>query len=223
MKVDLPILYSFRRCPYVMRARMALLASGCAVNVHEVALSDKPAALRLASPKATVPVLVLADGGVIDESCDIMRWCLGVSDPENWLGVVDADLIATNDGAFKRHLDRYKYAMPGADREAHRAAGFAFLAGLELRLAGTANLCRDRLSFTDIALMPFVRQFAAIDRGWFGAQPLPLLQAWLAALETSTSFLAAMQRFPVGQLTRWITAASWQSPDFRQVENAGAV
>ena len=194
MTAELPVLYSFRRCPYAMRARMALLVSDCAVNVHEVALADKPAALRLASPKATVPVLVLPDGTVIDESLDIMRWCLGMSDPEDWLGAIDTDLIAGNDGEFKHHLDHYKYAAPGADREAHRAAGFAFLDELQRRFAQTANLCREKRGFTDIAIMPFVRQFAATDRGWFAAQPLPGLQAWLAALETSALFTAVIRR-----------------------------
>lgn len=178
---------------------MALLVSGCVVNVQEVALSAKPLALRLASPKATVPVLVLADGCVIDKSLDIMRWCLGMSDPEDWLGGIDAGLIASNDGVFKYHLDHYKYAAPGDEREAHRSAGTTFLAELETRLAGTANLCRDRLSFTDIALMPFVRQFAAVDRDGFSAQPLPQLQAWLAVLETSAVFTATMTRLPAGQ------------------------
>ena len=200
MTTDLPVLYSFRRCPYAMRARMALLASRQSVIVHEIALAAKPAALVQASPKATVPVLVMPEGTVLDESLDIMAWCLRISDPDGWLDAVDDALIASNDGAFKHHLDRYKYAdRHGTDRDAHRAEGLAFLAVLELRLADTAGLCRDRTGFTDIAIMPFVRQFAATDRGWFDAQPLPRLRAWLAELEASALFAAAMVRFPVGQ------------------------
>lgn len=181
---------------------MALLVSGRIVLVHEVALADKPAALLSASPKATVPVLVLANGVVIDESLDIMHWCLRLSDPEDWLGSVDSDLVATNDGVFKQHLDGYKYARRDDDRAAHRAAGLVVLAGLDDRLAGAACLGRELRSFTDIALMPFIRQFAAVDRAWFAAQPLPRLHAWLAALEASALFTAAMRRFPVGQPTK---------------------
>ena len=200
MTTDLPVLYSFRRCPYAMRARMALLASRQPVIVHEIALAAKPAALLLASAKATVPVLVMPDGTVLDESLDIMTWCLGRADPEGWLDAVDDALITGNDGAFKHHLDRYKYAdRHGSDRDVHRAEGLGFLAGLELRLGDTSGLCRDRIGFTDIAIMPFVRQFAATDRGWFDAQPLPRLHAWLAELEASALFAAAMVRFPVGK------------------------
>lgn len=192
---DPPILYSFRRCPYAMRARMALLASGTACEIREVALGAKPEALRAASPKATVPVLVLADGTVIDESLDIMRWALAWADPELWLGGDDGALIAANDGAFKFHLDRYKYPeRHGSDPIAHRAAALEILAGLEPRLSAHANLCRDARSLTDIAIMPFVRQFARTDPDWFDAQPLPALQAWLARHLASPLFEAAMAR-----------------------------
>ena len=129
-------LYSFRRCPYAMRARMALLVSGTAYAHREVLLRDKPAAMLAASPKGTVPVLVLADGTVIDESIDIMRWALAQNDPEDWLARADAELVALFDGAFKHHLDRYKYAgRYDADPLAHRAAGLAMLAELDTRLA----------------------------------------------------------------------------------------
>ena len=118
----LPILYSFRRCPYAMRARMALLVSGILCEIREVKLSDKPVEMLRASPKATVPVL--PDGGVIDESLDIMRWALRRHDPEDWLGGDDTALIAANDGAFKHHLDRYKYPdRHGSDAAEHRTAG----------------------------------------------------------------------------------------------------
>jgi len=195
MRPDLPILYSFRRCPYAMLARMAVLISGQACVIREVALRNKPADMIVASPKATVPVLVLANGDVVDESLDIMRWALRLNDPEDWLSGEDEALIAQNDGAFKWHLDRYKYPeRHGSDPVAHRQAGLTILAGLEERLVGMSNFCRDHRSVTDMALMPFIRQFAAADRNWFNAQPLPRLQAWLARHEASSLFNQAMIR-----------------------------
>lgn len=190
-----PILYSFRRCPYAMRARMALLASGVPFELREVVLRAKPAAMLAASPKATVPVLVLESGAVIDESLDIMRWALARHDPEDWRGGDDAALIASFDGAFKHHLDRYKYPdRHGADPLAHRATGVAMLDGLEQRLAACDNLCRDTRALGDIAVMPFVRQFAAVDRAWFDAQPLPRVRAWLARHLASPLFERAILR-----------------------------
>lgn len=191
-----PILYSFRRCPYAIRARLALLAGGMMCELREVKLSDKPAEMREASPKATVPVLVLPDGTVIDESIDIMRWALGQNDPEGWLANDDAALIASNDGPFKHHLDRYKYPhQHSADPIEHRDAGAALASELDARLAGFANLCDDRTSITDAAILPFIRQFAAVDRDWFDSQPLPHLQAWLASQIAAPRFSAAMVRF----------------------------
>ncbi len=190
-----PILYSFRRCPYAMRARMALLVAGVTVELREVVLRDKPAAMLAASPKATVPVLVLADGSVIDESLAIMRWALALSDPQDWLAGDDAPLIATFDGAFKHHLDRYKYPeRHAADPHAHRAAGLALLETLEERLAAHANLSRDTPALTDFAIMPFVRQFAAVDRAWCDAQAVPRVRAWLARHIASPLFDRAMFR-----------------------------
>ena len=185
------LLYSFRRCPYAMRARMALLVSGVSFEIHEVRLSDKPAALLAASSKGTVPVLVLRDGTVIDESIDIMRWALQRHDPEDWLAGEDAALIAMFDGAFKHHLDAYKY---GDDPLADRAAGLAMLEPLEGRLVGAANLCGEARAMTDIAIMPFVRQFAMVDRAWFDALPLPRVQDWLARHMASPLFIAGMAK-----------------------------
>ncbi|MEG3143195.1 glutathione S-transferase [Sphingomonas sp. RT2P30] len=190
-----PILYSFRRCPYAMRARMALLAAGVTVELREIVLRSKPAAMLAASPKATVPVLVLADGSVIDESLAIMRWALARNDPEGWRAGDDAALIAGFDGAFKQHLDRYKYPeRHAAEPVAHRDAGLALLETLEGRLAVHANLSRDTPALSDIAIMPFVRQFAAVDRVWFDAQPVPHVRAWLARHVASPLFDRAMLR-----------------------------
>nr|WP_245842963.1 glutathione S-transferase [Sphingomonas laterariae] len=192
---DKPILYSFRRCPYAMRARMALLISGTACFIREVKLSHKPEELIAASPKATVPVIVRADGGVIEESLAIMRWALARNDPEGWLEREDRVLIETNDGPFKHHLDRYKYPERHAsDPAEHRAAGMALLGVLEARLAARANLCGDARGLTDIAIFPFVRQFAETDRTWFDAQPLPRLQAWLSDHLQSMLFSEIMVR-----------------------------
>ena len=191
-----PILYSFRRCPYAMRARMALAVSGTACAIREVVLADKPAEMIEASPKATVPVLVLHDR-VIDESLDIMRWALARNDPEDWLGGDDPTLIAGFDGAFKRHLDRYKYPYRhGVDPVEARAGGTAMLAELEARLTGRANLCRDTRALADIAIMPFVRQFAEVDRAWFDGQPLPRVQSWLAGHIASPLFARVMVKLP---------------------------
>lgn len=191
---DIPVLYSFRRCPYAMRARMALLVSGISYDHREVVLRDKPAAMLAASPKGTVPVLVLADGTVIDESVDIMRWALGQSDPEDWLARGDAALVAAFDGAFKHHLDRYKYAgRHDADPLVHRAAGLVMLAEkLDVRLAERAYLDGAARGFGDIAIFPFVRQFAGADPAWFADHAPRRVQDWLAGLVASDLFARAM-------------------------------
>jgi len=195
-----PILYSFRRCPYAMRARMALWVAGIAVELREVKLAAKPPQLIEASPKATVPVLVLPDGPdagtVIDESLAIMRWALAQNDPEGWLAGDDAALIAINDGAFKHHLDRAKYpARYEADGIDHRAEGLTLLHPLETRLATAPYLCGPTRTLTDIALFPFIRQFAAIEPEWFATQDLPRLQEWLERHIASDMFANIMPKF----------------------------
>jgi glutathione S-transferase len=178
-----------------MRARMALLVSGTVCEIREVKLSTKPAEMIAASPKATVPVLALPDGHVIDESLDIMRWALHQHDPDHWLSREDKALIEANDGPFKHHLDRYKYPERHAsDPIEHRAAGMTILTALENRLSSHACLCGEAMGITDAAIMPFVRQFANTDRTWFNAQPLPKLQAWLDRLVASPLFDQAMIR-----------------------------
>ncbi len=197
MPEPLPVLYSFRRCPYAMRARLALIVSGTDCALREVKLSAKPQAMLDASPKATVPVLVLPDGTVIDESLDVMRWALARNDPEGWLNQDDPGLIARNDGAFKHDLDRYKYPdRRGSDGSAHRDNALDFLGALDTSLSRTAYLYGPRRGLTDMAILPFVRQFAAVDPPWFAAQPLPHLQAWLAAHLFSPLLACAMVRHP---------------------------
>jgi glutathione S-transferase len=193
------VLYSFRRCPYAMRARLALAASGTRYEIREVRLADKPAALLSASLKGTVPVLLAADGTVIDESLAIMRWALEARDPEGWLMRDDPALIAINDGMFKHHLDRYKYpGRHGSDPDVHRHDGLRVLRDLDARIAIAGQLCGSAPGLADAAIMPFVRQFAGVDRAWFDAQPLPSLQAWLAGHLASDLFDGIMHR-----VARW--------------------
>ncbi|MBH5322159.1 glutathione S-transferase [Aurantiacibacter sediminis] len=190
------ILYSFRRCPYAMRARMALVVSKTRCELREVKLSDKPQAMLDVSPKATVPVLMHSDGRFLEESLDIMRWALGHTDPEGWLERDDPELIAENDGPFKHALDHYKYPTRYNDCDPlpHRARGEEFLAKLEARIAGQGQLCGEQRGVTDVAIFPFIRQFANHDRKWFDALDLPHVQKWLAGHLESTLFKTAMQR-----------------------------
>ncbi len=201
------ILYSFRRCPYAMRARMALAASGLPVRVREVALRDKPPEMLAASPKGTVPVLVRTDGDVFDESLDIMHWALSRNDPEGWLNADAAEttrLIAQNDAPFKHALDRYKYAdRHKTDSAAHRDAAMEILSGLAARLeASGGQLMGPAPTLADIALFPFVRQFAATDETFWSAHAPASLQTWLAGHIASPRFAAIMTKFP-----RWQTGA----------------
>lgn len=214
--MTLPVLYSFRRCPYAMRARLAIAASGSRVALREVKLAAKPEAMLAASPKGTVPVLVLPGGQVIAESLEVMRWALGRADPEGWLARDDPALIERNDGAFKHDLDRYKYPQrygfdqQGAEALAPRERALDFLRELDARLArqdqpgtgqagagkiGAGQLCGAVRGLADMAIMPFVRQFAAVDAAWFASLPLPHLQRWLEGHLGSALFGAVMARF----------------------------
>lgn len=189
-----PILYSFRRCPYAIRSRLALVISETPCALREVHLARKPSEMLAVSPKGTVPVLAFADGTVIDESLLIMRWALGRNDPEGWLERDDAELIRRNDGLFKHDVDRYKYPdRHRSDAFAHRQSGLQFLRSLNLRLSHATQLCGAVRGIADAAIMPFVRQFAAVDQNWFAAQPIPYLQAWLANHLASPLFSIAME------------------------------
>lgn len=192
------LLYSFRRCPYAMRARLALRYSGVPVRIIEVSLKAKPAEMLALSPKGTVPVLRV-DGRVIEESLLIMQWALAQHDPEGWLLQGDPrvlELIAENDGAFKHHLNRYKYAerYPEQPMEHYRAEGEVFLQKLEGLLAQNEYLLAEHLSLADVALAPFVRQFAHVDREWFAGTPYRRLQAWLQRFLESPLFIAVMAK-----------------------------
>jgi glutathione S-transferase len=193
-----------------MRARLALQASGVEVEWREIVLKDKPQALLLASPKATVPVLVLPDGRVLEHSLSIMLWALEHGDPLHWLPRNANDwsdaraAIARNDGLFKQALDRYKY--PGrfqlsAD-EMPRTQAALILQDWDLRLQQQPFLSGAQWGLQDAALAPFVRQFAHVDAAWFAAQDWPFLRHWLTAFEDSKAFAGVMQK-----------AAAWQAGD----------
>ncbi|MBT2295782.1 glutathione S-transferase [Pseudomonas fluorescens] len=195
-------LYSFRRCPYAMRARMALRYSAVELNIVEVSLKAKPSEMLALSSKGTVPVLQV-DGEVIDESLEIMHWALAQHDPDNWrlLGNLEgqaltAALIEENDQVFKLHLNRYKYPErhPEYPLEHYRAEGEVFLRRLEALLETRTFLAADHQSLADVALMPFVRQFAHVDREWFAAAPYPRLQRWLQGLLDCELFVAIMAK-----------------------------
>ena len=178
-----------------MRARLALAISGRRYELREVNLRTKPTAMLAVSPKGTVPVLVLPDGEVIDESLEIMRWALMGCDPEAWLEREDAALISANDGPFKHDLDRYKYPDRHlGDPLTHRMHGLSFLRELEARLSLAGQLDGFVRGLTDAAIMPFVRQFVAVDKEWFNNQNLPHLQKWLEGHLQSELFNSIMFR-----------------------------
>ncbi|MCC5796969.1 MAG: glutathione S-transferase [Methylophaga sp.] len=202
------ILYSFRRCPYAMRARLAIVASGKQVEIREIVLKDKPACMLAASAKATVPVLITAQGQVIDESLDIMLWALSANDPQGWHQGLSAEqlnkakrLIAENDSSFKYYLDRYKYAdrYPEQDAAFYRKQACLFLAELETQLQQHAGLVGQRISYADIAIAPFIRQFAMVDSPWFFQHnPFPAVKDWLENIIHSQQFEVMMVK-----LTQW--------------------
>lgn len=194
-----PILYTFRRCPYAMRARLAIASSRITVELREIVLRDKAPEFLSASPKATVPVVV--DGArVIEQSLDVMIWALQQNDPERLLDQPEQgyELIAQNDGPFKAALDRTKYAVryPESDAETERANAQRFLDELGTQLGGKAYLFGDRPVLADLAILPFVRQFAAIDRARFDAEASPNLRDWLDRFLHAPRFAAIMSKYP---------------------------
>ncbi|MEM5472875.1 glutathione S-transferase [Hoeflea sp. AS60] len=191
-----PVLYSFRRCPYAMRARLAMSSAGLEVELREVVLRDKPEAFLKASPSGTVPCLV-GEGFVIDESLDVMIWALRENDPDNWLNMPEAghDWIARTDGPFKQALDRTKYPnrYPDVDPDGQRDIAAVFLSDLNSTIG---EWIFDHPTLSDFAILPFVRQFAFIDKDWFDAQPWPSLQGWLERFLASERFDQIMKKYP---------------------------
>ncbi len=203
----LPILYSFRRCPYAIRARMAIAYASIKLEMREVSLAKKPASMLAISPKGTVPVLELSDR-VIDESLDVMGWALQQSDPDNWLApetqIEQQSLIAENDSEFKGWLDRYKYwdRYPQQSQQDYRINAEKFIAKLERRLQTKSYLCGAKICLADIAIFPFIRQFAFVDKPWFDNSNYPAVQRWLNHFLHSDLFDRVMQKHAV-----------WQQPD----------
>ena len=201
------LLYSFRRCPFAMRARMALVVSGLEYEHREVLLRDKPASMLTYSPKGTVPVFVCEDGKVLDESQDIMLFALEQNDPENWL---DCDLETahalseTITGPFKFHLDRYKYASrydKSATRKTvdldHRNSACQILKNFEHILSRQDYLLGKRATLADYAVFPFIRQFAHVEPDWWHKPQFPNLQTWLSGLMSSPLFMKIMTKHPI--------------------------
>ena len=198
-----PILYTFRRCPYAMRARLAICTAEQTVELRELVLRHKPEHMIEISPKATVPVLQLVGGDVLDESLDVMMWALSQNDPENWLAPEHGNkeemlsLIHRCEDEFKIHLDRYKYANRYVDADPidHRGKASLFIDELNRRLSNTTFLYGAHPALADYAIAPFIRQFANTDVDWFKQTPYTAIHSWLDWFLQSTSFIAIMEKF----------------------------
>lgn len=213
--IQYPILYSFRRCPYAIRARLALAVAGVDVELREVVLRDKPEAMLTISGKGTVPVLQLPNQ-VIDESEDVMRWALAQHDPNGWLSGESSaarKLIDFNDGDFKHWLDRYKYHQrhPQAEQVEYRRNAEVFLQKLEACLVDNAGqaLTGESTRLADAAIFPFIRQFAGVQPDWFSAASYPLLRAWLQRWLDSKLFRSVMKKYPQWQPGQAVVIENW--------------
>lgn len=197
-----PLLYSFRRCPFAIRARLAIKVSGVEVDTQEVSLRAKPQEMLECSPKGTVPVLKFSDGRVLEQSLDIMHWALAQNDPERWLDDDPAvtakmmSLIQHNDESFKPKLDLYKYAVryPQHPESYYREQAEFFLVELESRLGNDGYLLAGRYTLADMAIFPFIRQFSNVNPDWFFASHYHHLIAWLDRLISSELFQNIMQK-----------------------------
>ena len=200
-KNNLPILYSFRRCPYAMRARMAIHISDQRCELREVLLRDKPPSMLQYSAKGTVPVLILQDNKVIDESLDVIDWALNLNDPDDWQRSKDKEktkeLIKINDGEFKYHLDRYKYSKryDNEDPEFHRKKCLKFIESINNELNNSKYIFDDNISYTDIVLLPFIRQFRIADIEWFDSLPYDNLKKWLSSFLNSSLLNSIMKKY----------------------------
>lgn len=201
LKNNLPILYSFRRCPYAMRARMAIHISNQKCEIREVLLRDKPPSMLEYSSKGTVPVLVLQSGEVIDESLDVIDWALNLNDPDNWQRSKDnektKELIKINDGEFKHHLDRYKYSKryDNEDPEFHRKKCLSFIKKVNSELQNSKYIFDDEISYIDISLLPFIRQFRIADNEWFDELPYENVKSWLSNFLNSELLKSIMSKY----------------------------
>ncbi|OCH33146.1 glutathione S-transferase [Aliivibrio fischeri] len=191
-------LYSFRRCPYAMRARLGIVQSNKTVHLREIILKNKPESMLQASPKGTVPVLINNKGKVIDESLDIMKWALEGSELLQSTTSEMFQLIRENDDIFKSWLDKYKYAdrYPEYSEIYYREQGELFLNKLEQRLTTSPMLFSKQYSFADLAILPFIRQFAFVDIHWFRQSKYKNLQRWLFEFIESELFNSIMNKYP---------------------------
>lgn len=197
----LPLLYTFRRCPYAIRARMAVFSAGVDVDLHEVSLRDKPQSMLDASSKGTVPVLCVGNE-IIDESIDIMRWALAINDPNQWLDIstiqneIFKELLQENDTIFKHWLDKYKYAsrFPEYTEEYYRTKAEEFLIKLEAKLYSNKYLLTDNMKIADIAIFPFIRQFSMVDKVWFDNSKYIRVKQWLDNILESELFIDVMKK-----------------------------
>jgi glutathione S-transferase len=200
----LPILYSFRRCPYAIRARMAIVYASINLEFREVSLANKPAEMLSISPKGTVPVLQLEER-VIDESIEVMDWAIAQSDPDNWLALdlqqQQQSLIEENDNQFKLWLDKYKYwdRHPEQSQQVYRSQAEKFISKLEKNLTQHSYLLGNKICMADIAIFPFIRQFAFVDKDWFDQADYPNLQQWLNKFLESHLFNQVMKKYSVWQ------------------------
>lgn len=204
--LDRPILYSFRRCPFAIRARMVLAYAKITVELREVILRDKSTAMITASPKATVPVLIITDNQILEQSLDIMLWALGQRDPDQWwpddTGIQQQifAMITQADNEFKQHLDRYKYAsrFDITQQQQQRDQAAEIISAWQQRLQNCKFLFGETISLGDIALFPLIRQFAHVDLDWFH-QSFPIMSTWLEYFKQSNLFLKVMKKYPQWQ------------------------
>lgn len=203
--MSLPILYSLRQCPYAMRARMGLLLAKQPVILRDIVMKNIPDEMLVASPKGTVPVLVLNDSSVIDESIDIMLWALNKNDPMNLLYHHQAnsysniiELIKCNDNEFVQVLNKYKAAARyhDVDEATCRQQCENYIVYYEQCLTEHDYLIGDTSSLADYAVLPFIRQFSRVDRKWFTQAPYPKLQRWLERHYKNPIFAKAMTKYP---------------------------
>ena len=218
-----PVLYSYRRCPYAMRARMGIFISGLKVEQREIVFWDKPAEMLLASPKGTVPVLLVEDGQVIDESKDILKWALSVSDKQARYYPVEKlhsieEWIDRNDNEFKHWLDRFKYAnrFPEKSQLYYREQGEQFLQAIDKALQESCYLVSQKLTAADIAIFPFVRQFINVDKQWWESADYPFIERWFLEISASDFFTEVMKNRPVwesGHNPLWVIEADLKTKD----------
>ena len=197
--MTLPILYSFRRCPYAMRARMVLLHSKIQCEIREIKLSNKPKEMLAISPKGTVPVLILENGDILDESLDVMLWAIEQGNLRNLFNPGKKeilDLIKINDGEFKDAIDRYKYSSlyPEKPMIEYRKMGELFLKKIESCLEKNKFIFGKNISLADLAIFPFIRQFCRVDIDWFNSSLFKKIKEWTLFFEGSENFIDIMRK-----------------------------